>query len=263
MSKRLAMIGFGAMGKAVHEALSKKGDIKLGAILLRASSSSASPPLVKEFRSTEELVSWKPDLVVECAGHEAVRQDLQRFLSEGVSCIVSSIGALGDATLRENLISSANHGQAKLITVSGAIGGLDALRGMALASLDEVTYIGTKPPAAWKGSKAESLIDLADMKSAKVFFEGNAAQAAADFPKNANVTAATALAGIGFEKTKVKLIADPNAKANRHEVMASSPAGRFTITLENAALPSNPRTSWLAALSVEFEIRRYFSHFQS
>lgn len=263
MSKRLAMIGFGAMGKAVYEALEKRGEVKIGAVLLRPSSTSATPTSVIEFRSTNELNGWEPDLVVECAGHEALRLDVPWVLGNGASCIVSSIGALGDANLRTHLTASAASGHAKLITVSGAIGGLDALRAMALAGLDEVTYVGTKPPPAWKGSKAECLVDLAKLQTTTAFFEGNAAQAAADFPKNANVTAATALAGIGFEKTKVKLVADPNANGNRHEVAASGPAGRFTITLENAALPSNPRTSWLAALSVESEIRRFFSHFQS
>jgi aspartate dehydrogenase len=79
------------------------------------------------------------------------------------------------------------------------------------------------------------------------------------YPKNANVTAAVALAGVGFERTQVRLIADPAATGNGHALMAEGAFGRFRITLDNAPLPDNPKTSWLAALSVEREVLAHFS----
>ncbi|WP_258933889.1 DUF108 domain-containing protein [Nesterenkonia pannonica] len=82
------------------------------------------------------------------------------------------------------------------------------------------------------------------------FFRGSAAEAASEYPKNANVTAAVALAGVGFESTEVQLTADPEAEENSHTLSVEGRFGRFVITLANGPLPENPRTSWLAALSV-------------
>ncbi len=122
-----------------------------------------------------------------------------------------------------------------------------------------MTYVGRKPPAAWKDTPAETLLDLARLDRPATFYEGSAASAARDYPKNTNVTAAVALAGIGFDRTSVRLIADPTATGNVHEVEATGAFGSFHIVLNNKPLPDNPKTSWLAALSVEQAVLRHFS----
>jgi len=146
--------------------------------------------------------------------------------------------------------------------VSGAIGGLDALRAAACAGLHKVVYTGRKPPAAWKGSPAEALLDLSALHEPAVFYDGTATDAARDYPRNTNVTAAIALAGAGFEATRVRLVADPGIDGNVHEVQAHGASGRFSITLENLPLPDNPKTSWLAALSVEQAVRHHFARWK-
>jgi aspartate dehydrogenase len=214
---------------------------------------------IQLFLDVAELIAWKPSLVVECASHEAVRTSVPRLLQTGIDVVVVSIGALGSKETMSLLEKAAGEGNAHLSIASGAIGGLDVLRAARLAGLDEVIYKGRKPPQAWIGSPAEERVDLGDLSELTIFFEGSAAESSALFPKNANVTAAVALAGIGFEKTRVQLVADPTASGNVHEVSARGAFGRFTITLENKALPANPRTSWLAALSVEQAVLRHFS----
>jgi aspartate dehydrogenase len=117
--------------------------------------------------------------------------------------------------------------------------------------LQTVTYVGRKPPASWKGSPAETRLNLDDISAgAATHFDGSARVAATEYPKNANVAAAVALAGIGFDDTRVTLIADPAISENIHEIRARGDFGSFSIEIRGRSLPDNPRSSALAAMSV-------------
>lgn len=257
---RIAILGLGAIGRHLLDSI--QATIAPGAsvaALVRDGSASADIPGVQTFSDVASLLQWKPDLAIECAGHEVVRSVVPTLLQAGVDVIIVSIGALGDAALRDALAAAAHAGRARLLTVSGAIGGLDALDAARGAGLASVRYTGRKPPQAWLGTPAAQVCDLAAIREATLVFEGTASDAARLYPKNANVTAAVALAGIGFEKTAVRLIADPAVTKNVHELDVEGDFGRFFIRLENNALPQNPRTSWLAALSIEAELRKYLA----
>ncbi|WP_349236742.1 MULTISPECIES: aspartate dehydrogenase [unclassified Devosia] len=250
------MIGLGAMARSLIGALEARGDgLAVGAALVRSPAEAGN---LEVFSTVEQLIGWGPSLVVECAGHEAVARHVPALLKAGVPVVVASVGALADPELRTRVAGSVT-AAGRLTLVPGAIGGLDVLRAARLAGLDAVVYCGTKPPQAWAGSHAETLVALGSITEAAEFFSGTAAEAARLFPKNANVCAAVALSGLGFEATQVRLVADPAAGGNRHEVLARGAFGQFEIALENAALPDNPRTSWLAALSVEAAVREFFA----
>jgi aspartate dehydrogenase len=117
-----------------------------------------------------------------------------------------------------------------------------------------VTYIGRKPPKAWAGTAAEKLVELSTLTKPAVFFEGNAREAARDYPFNANVAATLALAGIGFEQTKVRLVADPDVSRNVHEFVVRSACGDFSVKLEGRPSVANPKTSLMAGYSVAREL---------
>jgi aspartate dehydrogenase len=133
---------------------------------------------------------------------------------------------------------------------AGAIGGIDAIAAMRLAGLATVRYRSRKPPAAWRGSPAEQVTDLGKLTQQVVLYKGTAGEAALLYPQNANVAAAVALAGLGFDATEVELVADPDAPGNVHEIEAEGAAGRFAIQLQGKPSRSNPKTSALAAMSV-------------
>ena len=146
---------------------------------------------------------------------------------------------------------AASDGGARLHLASGAIGALDCLRAARIGGLQSVTYIGRKPPRSWRGSPAEDKLDLDKLTTdAETHFDGSARIAATEYPKNANVAAAVALAGIGFDDTRVVLIADPAVNENIHEIQATGEFGSFSFEIRGHSLPDNPRSSALAAMSV-------------
>ncbi len=201
--------------------------------------------------------SFRPDLCAECAGHGAVREWGVSVLSRGTDFLVVSTGALADRGLLEALAEAASAGGSRLLLAAGAVAGTDALAAARVAGLDSVVYTSRKPPAAWKGTPAEDAVDLDGLTGEAVLYEGPADEAARSYPQNANVAATVALAGAGFDATRVRLVADPGAPGNIHRVVAEGAFGTVGIEVAGRPLAGNPKTSALAAHSVVAAIRRH------
>lgn len=197
------------------------------------------------------------DLVVDCAGHGGLRQHAEPALLRGFDVLTVSIGALTDPDLLSRLIDAASRGGSRLNLASGAIGALDALSAAAVGGLDEVVYRGRKSPKAWQGSVAEETLDLsAPLPEPVCHFAGTAGEAASRYPKNANVAAAVALAGIGFEDTTVELWADSGVERSTHTIDATGRFGKLRFEIAGEPMTENTRSSALTAMSVVAHIRR-------
>jgi aspartate dehydrogenase len=196
------------------------------------------------------LLARKPAIVAEVAGQQAVVEHGANVLRSGIDCLIISVGALADPALLARLKSAASEGTSRILLPAGAIGGIDAIAAMRVAGLTSVRYRSRKPPAAWRGSPAEKVTDLGKLTQRTVLYKGTAGEAALLYPQNANVAAAVALAGLGFDATEVELVADPDAPRKVHEIEAEGAAGRFAIQLQGKPSRSNPKTSALAAMSV-------------
>lgn len=245
------IIGEGAIGSYVRRALEKRG-FSVRAILRRTDKSNASPEDSgrPSYVTRVEDLPNDIDLMIDCAGHAGLKSHGPGILRRGTDLITLSIGALADHGLYDELQEAARQGGARLHLASGAIGALDCLRSARVGQLERVTYTGRKPPRGWKGSPAESKLDLDNLDGAAVHFEGSARVASTEYPKNANVAAAVALSGVGFDDTQVRLIADPNVNENIHEIEAVGEFGSFSFEIRGRSLPDNPRSSALAAMSV-------------
>lgn len=248
------MIGFGSIGRAVIELMPEAERNQCVGILVRAGKKSVfrDDPKVGTLVSADlqEILGMRPSVVVECAGHGALFDYGLEVLRAGCDLLAVSSGALADERLEKELREASLQGQRRVIIPAGAIVGIDGIAAAAVGGLSEVIYRGCKPPAAWRGSPAESLVQLEGLEEQTVFFQGSARQAARQYPKNANVAATVALAGLGFEKTKVKLVADPGLTANRHEVTACGAFGSLSLAVDGKHSPTNPRTSMQTAYSV-------------
>ena len=244
----VGIIGKGAIAGYVSHHIASSAH-SLGAILLRQEFV-AEHPSELHFGTVSDLPE-DLDLVIDCAGHAALKSYGRDILRRGMDLITVSLGALADPDLWHELNEAASSGSSRLHLASGAIGALDCLQAARYGGLKEVTYLGRKPPMGWQGSPAESVLDLSSMtEGSAVHFSGSARQAAIAYPKNANVAAAVALAGVGFDRTRVKLVADADISDNIHEIEAMGGFGRFSFQVRGKTLPDNPRSSALAAMSV-------------
>lgn len=240
---KVGLIGRGAIARYVSEALEKRGH-QIAATLLRPQR------MAPEVGTVRQLPDGL-DLIIDCAGHSALASYGPQILARGTDMITVSLGALANPQIAGALDHAAKQGQAKLHLASGAIGALDCLSAARIGKLGAVTYTGRKPPNGWKGSPAENKLDLELLShGAHVHFEGTAREAALAYPKNANVAAAVALAGLGFDETLVCLIAEASIQHNIHQVTAEGEFGRFEFQINGNSLPENPRSSALAAMSV-------------
>jgi aspartate dehydrogenase len=248
------LIGWGAIGRLVIERLGDQADIT---VLARPGRSvTARQTLPANTRIVERLEDVEPlTLAVECGGHGAIAEHGTAVLSRGAELVVVSTGALADAVLFERLRSAAERGRGRLSLVAGAVGGIDALSAAREGGLSKVVYIGRKPPAGWRDTAAEKVVDLDRLTGAAEVYRGSAGEAARRFPQNANVAATIALAGLGLDATAATLIADPAAPGNVHRIEAEGAFGRFVLEFIGRTLPGNPKTSMMAALSVVRAIR--------
>jgi aspartate dehydrogenase len=265
--RHLGIIGAGGMAETLLRAVTEGLPAPLEQVTLLSSPRSAGKAAAlleqcgnrlaprRDVRTDRAaFLAGGPGMVAECAGHGAVREHGAAVLEAGAVLVVISVGALADDALHAALREAALRGGAQLVLPAGAVGGLDVLGAAKLSGLEEVTYTGRKPPLAWKGTAAEALLDLGALAEPAVFFEGTAREAAMRYPQNANVAAAVALAGAGFDATRVRLVADPAIARNLHEVAVRSAAAEFFIRLEGRPSPGNPKTSLTAGYSMAREV---------
>lgn len=249
--KQLMMVGFGAMANEVLSHLPK--DLELKWVVVPERSIDSVKEKVADYVQVIAKISecdGTPDYVIEVAGQAAVKEHALEVLKRGWTIGLISVGTLADTTFFEELQKTAEQSGAHLHLLAGAIAGIDGIAAAKEGGLEKVTYKGCKSPNSWRGSYAEKLIDLDNVKEATVFYTGTAREAALNFPANANVAATIALAGIGMDETMVELTVDPHISQNKHTIVAEGRFGQMSIEMIGVPLESNPKTSTLAALSV-------------
>jgi aspartate dehydrogenase len=255
---KVALLGGGTIARLFLEHI-QRGDLGDGievVAVVGQSSKSRGRALAAEFgvpymTDLESLVAARPDVVVEAASHQAVREYGEALLQNGIAVIVLSGGALCDDDLRARLETAATTSGALLYVPSGGIGGLDALKGACVAGVDDVQITVMKPPAAWKNIEhVEKMnVDLDHLAEPRTLYDGAARGGVPLFPANVNIAAVLSMAGIGFDRTRLKVLAVPGLTHNTHMIEIRGKSGNITVKLENVPAPDNPKTAWLACYS--------------
>ena len=261
---RVALVGCGSIGRTIAAAFRKgglRGRITAVCDIRRDAAERISRMLSPRPRITSIREAVRSaDCVVECATAAIVPIVVREALGSGRDVLVMSVaGVLANPTL----LRLAKRGKGRLVVPSGAVGALDALKAAAVAGLDAVELVTSKPPKSIEGAPyvRSRHMRLAGLRRPKVVFRGNALGAAKGFPSNLNVAATVALAGVGAARTRVTIVADPRLRRNVHELSFRGPFGRAYFRVENVPSPANPKTSYLAALSAVAALRRLLGGF--
>lgn len=254
---RIGVVGCGAIGTEICKAVDTSiPGMKLYAIYDKHEGSvkNALASLVNSHPRVLDVPEMvlEVDLVVECASQSAVYEVVPTALKAKCDVLVASIGAFVDSELFDEVLAIAKENSCNIYLPSGAICGIDGLRSASVAGIDSVSITTEKAPRGLAGAPyiLENNIDLDSIKSKTVIFEGTAAEAVKAFPANVNVAATLSIAGIGFEKTRVRIVANPDITRNIHEITVKGDFGTFTNRIENVPSPINPKTSYLAPLSL-------------
>lgn len=249
---KVGIVGVGAIGQTIAKALDR-GKVAgvLVAItdkdLVKAQAFAATLTHRPAILPLGELIA-RSDLIVEAASQEALEEIVPKILKARKDLLVLSVGGL---LRHEEWLRLAEVKGCRILVPSGAIAGLDGLKAASMGEIWSVTLVSRKPVHALRGARyvVEKRIDLEALEEETVIFEGSAREACQAFPTTANVAAALSLAGIGAEKTRVKVVAVPGGSRNVHEITVEGEFGRLQVFVENVPSEENPKTSKLAALS--------------
>jgi aspartate dehydrogenase len=257
----ICVIGCGAIGTTIARAVESIEGIET--VYLTDRSQECATRLQEKLtkvRYVPDIVPILGDirLVVEAASQDAARYYIPLALSAGVDVLMMSVGILHDESFQNDVHRLAKRKGGKIYVPSGAVGGIDALSAASLEEIDEVTLTTTKPPSAFEDNqylKANGIVP-SEVRSRTKLFEGPAREAVKHFPQNINVAATIALAGIGFDRTIIRIVCDPQVKTNEHHLEARGRFGELDSVTRNVPSPRNPKTSYLAALSAISAIRK-------
>jgi aspartate dehydrogenase len=247
----VGVVGLGVIGRRVCQAL----DAGLpGLTLVGATSRTRDPAetFLKSLRSPAPFLSLDDlilvsDLIVEASTQAHLQEIAPKALAAGRDLVVLSCGALLG---RADWVALADRHGARILVPSGAIAGLDAVKGGAVGPITSVTMESRKAPAGWAGAPwvVQQKIDLDAIREETLIFEGPATAACPAFPANVNVLAALSLAGIGPERTTTRIFAVPGLTRNTHRISVEGEFGSLSLEIRN--VPSeNPRTGRLSYLS--------------
>ena len=261
MSLRIGLVGCGAIGRVIAIAMDRTEDIE--AIFLfdrseeQARALAARLDKAVHMTSVDALIS-KSELVIEAASQEACKEVAPKVLWAGRDLMVMSVGAFADDAFNDHVRALARDKGVKVYIPNGALAGVDGVRCAAEGRIDEVLLETRKPPAGFRGSEAVARmgVDLDSLKEERVLYDGPARRACIEFPQNVNVAAALSMAGLGFDGTRVRIIADPRVTTNQHTVTLKGSFGEMRAWVSNFPSPDNAKTSYLAALSAISLVRK-------
>jgi aspartate dehydrogenase len=261
MSESVLRVGIAGLG-AVGLEVARRIDAGIQGLALTAVSArdhDKAREKLAGLRTQPEIVSVPElaeicDVIVEGLPPSAFLSVAEPAIERGRVFMPLSVGQL---LVHAHLVDRAAATGARILVPTGALIGLDAVRAAAEGNIRSVTMITRKPPGGLEGAPylVERGISLKGLNDAKKVFDGSARDGAKGFPANVNVAAALSLAGIGPDRTRLEIWADPAVDRNTHRIEVDADTARFSMSIENVPSVENPRTGKITALSAVAALR--------
>lgn len=241
-----AIVGWGRIGRRVASRLRKDANApRLVGYLVRphqlaAADAELGPGLASD--RLDDLIARKPDVVVESASPAALAELGPRLLAAGADVMPLSLAAFADRAVEARLTAAAEAGPGRMEIPAGAVGSLGFLAAAREDALTDVLVRAAYPPSRLRGTKADGMADLAAVTARQVIFRGSVRELADGFPRRVNVTVAVALAGLGLDRTRAELVADPALTQAAFEIEATAGPGaaRLAIGPRDVPLGADP-----------------------
>ncbi|MDF1721730.1 MAG: aspartate dehydrogenase [Minwuia sp.] len=249
---KVAVAGLGAVGLPLARWLDQ-GQRRLALHAVSAQDQARATARMSDFRVLPPI----RDLDTLCDGADVVVEGLPPALFRPLAECVLGQGLIfvpltvTQLILHMDLIDLAEANGARIIVPTGAILGLDAVRAAAKGNVQSVTMMTRKPPAGLIDTPhvVELGLDLTNLTEPMKLYEGPVRDAAQKFPANVNVSVALALAGIGLDRTRYEIWADPGVSRNTHVIEVEADSTRFRMEIAGVPSPGKPATGRLTPLS--------------
>jgi predicted dinucleotide-utilizing enzyme len=204
----------------------------------------AAVPAALRLDDLSAFTSRTPDLIVELA-HPAITRDFgARFLTIA-DYLPLSVSALVDSELEARLLETAQAHGTRLLIPHGALIGVDNLVEGG-AAWREVSITFEKHPDSIDFS--DSGLDPADIRDRRVIFDGTAREVGRLFPRNVNTMVTCALATVGLDRCRARLIADPALDVGVAEVEAVGRDGSRLFSRKQQPMAGVSGTEMLESL---------------
>ena len=272
MEKEIAIIGCGVIGTELAQNIDNKTipncllsiifDIDPNKSKMVYDKLKNKPTLFSNFKEFIDSPQFKKiDLVIEAASINAASSYVIDILKKGKDIMIMSIGVFSDYNFYKDILHFLTSKSNNVFLPSGAIGGIDIIRSVK-NHIESITLVTTKNNRSLKGAPffLNNNVNIDEINKKQIIFDGDASEAIKQFPSNVNVAALISLAGIGFKRTNVKVVVDPDISNNIHEIQVKWKFGEFTIKISNKPSLENPKTSYLAILSATECLRSICTH---
>lgn len=260
---KIGVVGCGTIGSEIAKAISENQIEGYSLAGIYDVNKNQSQKLFSHIKDTEifyELDSLidSSDIIFEATTKDFMPIVVQKTLVAGKSILAMSVGG---AVGHSNFLDIAKKKNGKLYFPSGAICGIDGILAAKEAGLRRVQIETTKHPRSLAGSPyfINNKISADNFSKPVTIFKGSAREAIEAFPANTNVSITLSLAGLGIDQTEVLVIADPNCKRTKHEIVAEGDFGSIRAITEGVVSPSNPRTGYIAIVSAKATLKKIIS----
>ena len=226
MKKRIGLVGFGFIGQYLLAKAEKDDFIQIDFVYDVDPQRTANLKSSLVLTNMNQLPDRNVDLVVEAAHPQAVRDLAPKIITQ-TDLLIFSLTSLADDAFREQMCWCAEAANRRIYIPHGAVLGLDGLH-------DGREVIDTVSITTVKHPRNLGLADKAILEPVTIY-EGSTRGACDKFPRNVNVHAAIALAGLGFDQTVSKIVADPGTDRMAHTIQVKGKGLQWEIKIESYA----------------------------